>query len=379
MKRTRSFDQIDVLRGFAALSVVVLHSIAHFDWQSFPATGVLSWFRLGWMGVDLFFVISGFVIALSAFAHIQKLGATGFRKPFMMRRIARITPLYYLTGLVFLVFVTPEVIHQSDFALNLISHLGFFHNTFWKFSGAINGVNWTIGVEMQFYLLIALTAPFLRNCRWWLIPLIAFIVAWVWRFGAYSLVPIDPVTGPFIRFVATVQLPGVLDQFAIGVLLARFVMTPQADRIIATLSRHFWVPIAVATLGVWAMMYLFWLPGGLWETAWKSVFWRTFESAGFGLVVLAACCLNHRNLLRWTTPFRYLGTISYGIYLWHLPVILTIKKIEGLSQEYAFVLTVAATVTLASLSWHFFEKRFLGPSKKAAPPASPAAKVAATN
>jgi peptidoglycan/LPS O-acetylase OafA/YrhL len=67
-----SFPLIDVLRGFAALSVLVYHVIAHFDWTRFSTSGPLVWFRIGWMGVDLFFVISGFVITLSAFERLRQ-------------------------------------------------------------------------------------------------------------------------------------------------------------------------------------------------------------------------------------------------------------------------------------------------------------------
>ncbi|HRL91443.1 MAG TPA: acyltransferase family protein, partial [Comamonas denitrificans] len=73
------FDTIDILRGFAAISVVVYHVIEHFQWNNFPATWPWLWFRVGWMGVDLFFVISGFVIGLSAFSEIDKRGEHAFR------------------------------------------------------------------------------------------------------------------------------------------------------------------------------------------------------------------------------------------------------------------------------------------------------------
>ena len=54
------FPSIDILRGFAALSVVVYHVIEHFKWIDFPTQGPLVWFRIGWMGVDLFFCYIGF-------------------------------------------------------------------------------------------------------------------------------------------------------------------------------------------------------------------------------------------------------------------------------------------------------------------------------
>ena len=153
MNRSLTFPMVDVLRGFAALSVVVYHVIEHLKWTSFPADGLLVWFRVGWMGVDLFFVVSGFVIALSAFGLIDRLGSRGFHLSFMRRRISRILPLHYLTCLVFLAFVISAFILQKGFFGNLLSHLGFFHNLNWRWSGSINGPNWSIGVEMQFYLI----------------------------------------------------------------------------------------------------------------------------------------------------------------------------------------------------------------------------------
>lgn len=132
------FPAIDLLRGFAALSVVVYHVIEHMGWSTFPGTGALLWFRIGWMGVDLFFVISGFVIALSAFSLIDKLGDKEFRMPFVRRRVSRILPLHYLTCLVFIVAIG---IGTSGLFMNLVSHLGFFHNMDWRWHGAINGVN----------------------------------------------------------------------------------------------------------------------------------------------------------------------------------------------------------------------------------------------
>lgn len=49
-----TFPNIDLLRGFAAISVLIYHVIEMTSWKDFPATGILSWFRIGWMGVDIF-------------------------------------------------------------------------------------------------------------------------------------------------------------------------------------------------------------------------------------------------------------------------------------------------------------------------------------
>jgi peptidoglycan/LPS O-acetylase OafA/YrhL len=62
------FPLIDALRGIAALLVLIYHVIEISGWQSFPSSGIALLFRIGWIGVDLFFVISGFVIGRAAIA-----------------------------------------------------------------------------------------------------------------------------------------------------------------------------------------------------------------------------------------------------------------------------------------------------------------------
>ena len=73
VRKSQHFPMIDVLRGFAALTVIVYHVIEHLAWKDFPLKGLIGdWFQLGWMSVDLFFVISGFVIVLSAVKSYEK-------------------------------------------------------------------------------------------------------------------------------------------------------------------------------------------------------------------------------------------------------------------------------------------------------------------
>lgn len=354
-----SFPQIDVLRGFAALSVVVYHCIEHYEWTSFPTSGLLLWFRIGWMGVDLFFVISGFVIALSAFSGVDRDGPKGFRRPFMRRRFLRIAPLHYLTCLIYLSLVVPAVLLQSGVIMNLVSHLGFFHNLDWHWAGAINGPNWSIGVEMQFYLLMALLAPLLRTCRWWIVPLAAVAIAWSWRFGTYLMVPIDPEVGPYFRFWTSTQLPGTLDQFACGILLARMFRSAAMADIVESLRRQAWLVVGVAALAVWFALTLFWQKASFWTFPQMIVVWRSLLSVAFALVILAACLLDRPWLLALTAPFRYLGTISYGIYLWHLSVILSVKRLDGIDHGTQLAIVVGLTLLLAAGSWRFFERPFV--------------------
>jgi peptidoglycan/LPS O-acetylase OafA/YrhL len=106
------FPNVNFLRACAALLVLVYHVIELAPWPSFPTAGPPLAIRVGWVGVDLFFVISGFVIGLSAIK-LYREGDSGYRWTFMRRRLARIVPLYILTGAAFLVFVQPPFLQLA--------------------------------------------------------------------------------------------------------------------------------------------------------------------------------------------------------------------------------------------------------------------------
>ena len=120
------FPNVNLLRAFAALLVLVYHVIELAPWPEFPTAGPGLLFRAGWVGVDLFFVISGFVIGLSAI-RLYRDGARDYRRTFLRRRLARIVPLYVFTCAAFLLMVQPAVLSLpwGKLALQLVSHLLF--------------------------------------------------------------------------------------------------------------------------------------------------------------------------------------------------------------------------------------------------------------
>jgi peptidoglycan/LPS O-acetylase OafA/YrhL len=353
-KNVAYFPTIDILRGFAALSVVVYHIIEHFSWKSFPIEGPLVWFRIGWMGVDLFFVISGFVIGLSAFSAIEKHGPNAFRRPFIERRLARIVPLHYLTCLLFIALVVPQLFFESIF-FNLVSHALFLHNLIPGFHGAINGSNWSLGTEMQFYLLMLFIAPWIyRNGSWRVLGTLV-LVAWAWRLGCTVMFPVNGDEGVRPLFLFSTQLPGMLDEFSVGLLLAKFINTERGK---VWLGKSSVWSLGLAAAAMWVALTTIWSVS-YWDFAPMVVFYRTLLACAFLFVIFAACTLNGSLWLKITAPLRYLGTISYGIYLWHLPVLLTFKDITWLTPERALTPVILLTIGLASVSWHFFEKPLL--------------------
>lgn len=356
---TYYFDNIDILRGFAAISVMVYHCIAHFNWTTFPTSWPLCWFHYGWMGVDIFFVISGFVITLSAFNKLDKNDPQPFFISFMKRRLLRIVPLHYLTMLVFVVFVTPALLFE-DFRNNLITHMLFIHNLFLKYQGSINGSNWSLGAEMQFYVVIAITARWLSKIEWWKILVIVLTISFIWRCGVVYFISLDQDMGTYKMFVAATQLPGMLDEFGVGILLARLIKTDIGQNLISGRKNYVVIFFLSSCALIFVTLQIYLRHGSYWDYPLIVIFFRTLLAVTVGIILLFLCSLKIRPIIRKVLlPFYYLGTISYGIYLWHLPVIMSVKRIEWLPKETAFFTVVIITLVFASGSWYFYERHFL--------------------
>ena len=346
------FENINLLRAFAAIAVVVYHVIEYANWSSFPATGPLLTFRIGWIGVDLFFVISGFVITRSALA-LWRQDAADFRRRYWARRLSRIVPLYLLTGVLWIVLFKPSFFDPpaTHWLWQIASHLTFTHS-FWPVTyHSINGVNWTLALEMQFYLTVAILVPWLARTPGWRIWAGCILIAWAWRgamvyyFGHYE---------PLRLFVRVMQLPGALDEFGAGIFLAKLLdRRPDPGR----MAGWGWALAAVVTGTV--CMGIYWPRAHYWDQPGMIVFWRTSLGVFFLCVVAAAVHLPpiaERWLLR---PVRYLGVVSYGIYLWQLFAIKAVLQIEGITAPLALAMTLGLTILLAAISWHFFEKPLL--------------------
>jgi len=356
------FPNLDLLRAFAAISVLVLHVIELTGWKDFPIEGPLTWFRIGWMGVDLFFVISGFVITFSAFSILENNSLAKFRELFIKKRIARIVPLYILTILVFLTFVMPAFLFER-FWVNLLSHLLFIHNLFPSLHGGINGPNWTIATEMQFYLLVLFLAPWLRFANIYKIILVFLTISWCWKATVVGYFHYAPPENTFPIFVYSTQLPGVLDEFLMGILIARFFKSVYFEKIDSFFKKKNLVsffPFLLAIIFLYCVLQIFWSYSEYWNNPLMVIFFRTLLASSFAFIVFSLCFVKvPKSSELIFSPINYLGKISYGIYLWHLPIILSLKKVEWLTSEKILLLTLALTFIFASISWHFFEKPLL--------------------
>lgn len=349
------FDNINLLRAFAALSVLVYHAIELTHWETFPVYGPLVWFRIGWLGVDLFFVISGFVITLTASLLYEQYG-NKFYTIFFRRRLARIFPLYFLTGFLFVLFCQPALLEHPGFLWkNIVYHLLFIHNLDPGTHGAIDGPNWSIGVEMQFYLLIMLTIRFWMRMAPWKILLICILTSWIWRTLAYILGCCDAFYESFL----SMQLFGCLDGFGFGIYLCRTILDQrQQPSLPKVMNCNSWLWMAAVVLITVLTFKIYWRWAVYWDFWWMVIFWKTLAGLiFFSMLMLVIRLVPLIKVNRWIFwPIWYLGEISYGIYLWHLLVIESLDRVKSLATSEFLLLTLFFTISLSIFSWHFVEQ-----------------------
>lgn len=353
------FATVDLLRAFAAISVLVYHVIECNKWEDFPESFGLVWFKWGWMGVDIFFVISGFVITLSALGLRDRYPDSNRKVfvAFMQRRLRRLVPLHYLLLAIFVLF--SAVVTRPDFLENLAAHLFFIHNLFPTFHRAINPPNWSLGVEMQFYLALILIIPFISPGKLKYVAPAAFLVAFVWRaIWFYSVDHQDPAF-PESLFMAATQLPGMLDFFAVGMLIAFFSRSEWFGQFSGSWLYRLGLFFALCAGGAFSVhLYTsnYW---DYWHTPHMVIFFRSCLALVFGCLVLMVISFRPGDRTRkLLAPLFYLGVISYGIYLFHWLVLRAIQNWE-IPNAARLIIVLAGSVCLAACSWHFYERRFL--------------------
>lgn len=332
--------QIDSLRFFAALGVVNLH------WCNVYFDGTFDW-SFGKYGVQLFFVLSGFLITRIL---IQKKREQANRstviKSFFMRRVLRLFPIYYL----FLIYL---ILIKDEFVIN---HAGYFFTYTANFVFAQEGLVdkwsnhvWTLCIEEQFYLLFPWVILFIR--RSWEYPLALVFLMIGLGTKAYAFW----FDQPFLYF----SLPAQIDMLGAGILLG--LLWENRAPILGWLGR--WAGLLVLLLLV-AFFIAHYTTAGVWRLI---VF--TPILIGTCLVLVHKTATGFKGgpaRVIFDNPLtQYLGKLSYGIYLYHkiipLSLFILLPKlgitINNFYLEYA--LNFSILVLASVLSWHIIEKPLL--------------------
>jgi peptidoglycan/LPS O-acetylase OafA/YrhL len=332
MKR---IPELDGLRGVAIILVLIWHFVvASISFEPGSLLSYASVFgRLSWSGVDLFFVLSGFLIGSIL---LEQRDAPRYFTTFYLRRGLRILPLYavVLFGFGMLYREYPD---SPLFAnpLPLWSYATFTQN--FAVLGREDlgpgwmGATWSLAVEEQFYLTLPIIIRLVRPTR---LPYIfAFAVI-----GAPLLRSLLFFTYPHSAIATYVLMPCRADTLLMGVGLAYLV---RSGRRFPMKYAYLTLAVSGAFLAVMAGKNIGW---GSWQmTTLGYSLIGCFYSAGLILIINLRPFLFRMRLLTW------MGTIAYGTYLIH-PVML-----GAFDKPLALLLTL----TLAAASWIYFEKRLI--------------------
>jgi peptidoglycan/LPS O-acetylase OafA/YrhL len=256
------------------------------------------WQRGGWIGVDLFFVLSGFLLSGLLFREHM---ATGRIDPvrFLIRRGFKIYPGFYI-----LIIATAIGVGRLD--RPILAELFFVQNYF----GGVWGHTWSLAVEEHFYLLLAVSAWLVSRYQrsWRYVPLVYVFVAAGCLAARVSIAGrVATTQPPFDGLIHLAPTHLRIDELLFGVVLSYWWHYAQASR----LHAYRW---ALCVLGVALLVPAFVVEFA--EAPWMSHVGVTMLSFGCGALVVGSLLIDPRpaRAARWLAT---IGTYSYSIYLWH--------------------------------------------------------------
>jgi peptidoglycan/LPS O-acetylase OafA/YrhL len=400
------FKNLDGLRFLAALGVLVGHTQAVIGkYQGYsPYQPYAN--KLAIFGVDFFFVLSGFLISYLLMQEIDKTGTISIRN-FYRRRFLRIWPLYFLVGFIgifagswimnYFDFLSLEngkyaayVYNWTDILKNLF-FLGTFSINFQTFLGLPNPVSsmnlahfWSLGVEEQFYIIWAPMVLFFRKNVWIGVLCLLFLGFYFNHFHPSFLKPYpdfhyNSTIDRFWYFGLGAAFAWWLQYFNIKMLWEQSLIfiekgcenkTFQVFKTWKVYSKISSPKLLAFIVFTSQLFYLTPIVNYLFGT----IFVETNEfvlNAVIALIIIAVAVADYSILsvlFLENKVFKYLGKISYGIYVFHIYAIyLTYKILKDIgigekTETFYILCPIGATliaIALASLSYHFFESRFL--------------------
>ncbi len=318
-------------------------------------------FNNGWMGVDLFFVLSGFLIT----GILRKDKDRRFYwKRFYIKRATRILPPMLLTCLLTYIFI-PNA--------KLITILGYI----FTFGGIIDldpsrfieavGPFWSLAVEEHFYLVWPFAVRFLNRRQ--AMVLLSFLIVFIPLLRMVFSHPM-PTAALSVTYFLT---PFRIDEMAFGCFLALLIENPVSAELLRRYSGVGFISVAVIYFCTWIKLHhIYFYPGG--HT-------KLFDALGYWLIAFASFCLvahvylNRESLtarLFSISPLAFLGRISYGIYLYHILIRTLILWCLGMdskaieSQRTAFIFDFPITVIISWISYKYYEKPLIDWGRKRA-------------
>jgi len=373
--RTAHVDILDGLRGIAIAFVMWFH-VWEITWQgaAFTVFGREIDFtflaRMGFVGVEIFFFVSGFCLFWPYARALAERRPMPTIKHFAYRRFIKIVPSYLLALAVLVALGSERDRSLDDGIKDVLAHVFFVHTWFQSYFGSIDGVLWSLGVEVQFYVIFPLVVlAFVRWPRATALGLVA--LAFVWRYAVEQCC----ATGPYNHFHQLAnQLPAYLDLFAIGMFAAWIVAVvlpsvtfTQRVRVIGTLvalAGCAWVVGLIGNVDSVRGMHDY------------AEHWQVWNRFPFGVALLVVTVGSVAAFPLWHRLFAnrvlvFLSVISYNAYIWHQlvargllwlkipPIATTDPHNDPHWQLLALPIYLLAGVAVASVLTYAFERPLL--------------------
>ncbi|KXI28495.1 acyltransferase family protein [Paraglaciecola hydrolytica] len=370
--KQRDISGLDGLRACAALAVFVVH------FQQFTSIGGTlgpvdfeRWMVNGNTGVALFFALSGFLLSMP-FWQANKEHTLPNIKHYFIKRALRIIPLFYVC---FILLMALKGFKGAEVNFNnIVSHLFFLHNLKDDQVMSFNPPFWTLAVEMQFYLLLPLFFIFIKKLDRksgtllfiFLVPVIyilySLLMSWlsewhdwpiriplIWPFG----IELESVNGAALKYSTMAHLP----HFLIGVVAASLFLTYRNSEKPKPILCEvlFWLAsISVAIILSTSLDELFQLNYGRYNFPVVPLL--------LGVILVTAPNSFFAKRLLDLALLKWVGIISYGVYLFHYPLLKATKSffdLAGLNVSNHAVLyglsSLILTLLFAHLSFKYFE------------------------
>jgi peptidoglycan/LPS O-acetylase OafA/YrhL len=348
----RRIPSLDGVRGVAILMVLVWHYVAC---QVTTHSGkMIQELSLGWSGVDLFFVLSGFLIAGILIDHRS---APNYFQIFYIRRICRIFPVYFLVLGAFVIsshigyFSAPRFSWLVGAPMPILSYVTFTQNFFmgWSNSYGANwlGMTWSLAIEEQFYLVVPILIYFLP------------------RRLAFYVLAVGVLVAPILRcawpgFFAFVGTPWRADSLFSGACLA-FIVRSQLCLELLVKHRGFIMAWA-ATMFAGTICLLFKAKHfGQFDHLWLAGLYSS-------VVLISTVYIDNRVSILMANPILgWFGRYSYGIYMFHQPmsgllhgmIRNSAPGIQSVQDAGVTLLAFVSTLILAVISYHCMERPIL--------------------
>ncbi|MEO8132031.1 MAG: acyltransferase [Bryobacteraceae bacterium] len=358
---------IDVLRGVAILMVLVCHSVLLRQ----PTWDLVLW-RPCWSGVDLFFVISGFLISGLLFGEYRKMGHIRFGR-FAVRRALRIYPPLYT--IVFLTVGMRLIASQGAVPKELFSqalHDVLFMQSYWPGTW---GHFWSLSVEEHFYVALPVTLWFLlrrknkANNPFQALPQLFVIVA-ILLLAARLLN--SHLVKPFSWQTHLYPTHLRIDSLFFGVLLS-YLVSFHGERFSITVQPNLKLILGVAILLLSPAFFV------SQYDSWMYIYGFTFLYLGYGCLLVSFLYWKVDGLwppvLLCFQALGYIGTFSYSIYLWHVFWLSVVQSCHFSNVGASLILFYTGSIALGILTGKLVEAPMMRIREKAFPRPSPSSNL----